>query len=109
MYNRYVSQGDGSFQRSWVPDQPPRQQRPPQSAPSKPPQPPQQSCPPPPPPQPPAPPGPGSSPLQFLKQLLPKGFDFGDLAILFLLLLMAGDSKENRDNALLTMALYFIL
>ena len=45
----------------------------------------------------------------FLKQILPKGFDFGDLAILFLLLLMAGDNKENRDNALLTMALYFIL
>jgi hypothetical protein len=48
-------------------------------------------------------------PFGFLKQILPKGFDFGDLAILFLLLLMAGDNKENRDNALLTMALYFIL
>ena len=47
--------------------------------------------------------------MGFLKQILPKGFDFGDLAILFLLLLMAGDNKENRDNALLTMALYFIL
>lgn len=93
MYNRYIPQTDGSFQRSRIPDKP---------------------APPPPPPQPSTPPPSMPFPqdngmLGFLKQILPKGFDFGDLAILFLLLLMAGDNKENRDNALLTMALYFIL
>ena len=98
MYNRYVPQSDGSFQRNRMPDKSP----PPPSV-----QPVQPSSPPP-------PPGISASqdsggPFGFLKQILPKGFDFGDLAILFLLLLMAGDNKENRDNALLTMALYFIL
>lgn len=98
MYNRYVPQSDGSFQRNRIPDKspPPPTQMPPPS---------------PPPPPPPSIPVIQSSggPFGFLKQILPKGFDFGDLAILFLLLLMAGDNKENRDNALLTMALYFIL
>lgn len=98
MYNRYVPQSDGSFQRNRIPDQPPS---PAQSQPA-----------------PPAPPVPSHSPpapirdgdpLGFLRQLLPQGFDLGDLAIVFLLLLMAGDSKEQRDSALLTMALYFIL
>ena len=98
MYNRYVPQSDGSFQRNRIPDKP----TPPPPVQSE-----QSSAPPPPPiistPQ------DLGGPFGFLKQILPKGFDFGDLAILFLLLLMAGDNKENRDNALLTMALYFIL
>ena len=101
MYNRYVPQSDGSFQRNRMPDKAPPS-----------------GSPPPPPQQPPSTPPPPASmpiiqssggPFGFLKQILPNGFDFGDLAILFLLLLMAGDNKENRDNALLTMALYFIL
>ena len=101
MYNRYVPQSDGSFQRNRMPDKTPPSGSPP---------PPQQQ-----PAQPPPPPASmpiiqsSGGPFGFLKQILPKGFDFGDLAILFLLLLMAGDNKENRDNALLTMALYFIL
>lgn len=99
MYNRYIPQSDGSFQRNRMPDKSP-------SPPSV--QPVQPSPPPPPPPGISAPQDSGG-PFGFLKQILPKGFDFGDLAILFLLLLMAGDNKENRDNALLTMALYFIL
>lgn len=45
----------------------------------------------------------------FLRQLLPKSFDTGDLFIVLLLLLMAGDSEEGRSNALLTLALYFIM
>ena len=45
----------------------------------------------------------------FLRQLLPKNFDTGDLFIVLLLLLMAGDSEEGRNNALLTLALYFIM
>lgn len=101
MYNRYVPQSDGSFQRNRMPDK-----TPPSGSPPPPPQ--QPSSPPPPPPSMPIIQSNGG-PLGFLKQILPKGFDFGDLAILFLLLLMAGDNKENRDNALLTMALYFIL
>ena len=97
MYNRYIPQSDGSFQRNRMPDKPPP---PPvqQTQPSVPPPPPVISA-----------PQDSGGPFGFLKQILPKGFDFGDLAILFLLLLMAGDNKENRDNALLTMALYFIL
>ena len=45
----------------------------------------------------------------FLRQLIPQGFDTGDLIIVLLLLLIAGDSPESRSNALLTLALYFIL
>ena len=45
----------------------------------------------------------------FLRQLLPRNFDTGDLFIVLLLLLMAGDSEEGRNNALLTLALYFIM
>lgn len=61
------------------------------------------------PPQPhPRPPQPESI-TGFLRQLLPQGFDTGDLIIVLLLLLIAGDSQENRSNALLTLALYFIL
>lgn len=100
MYNRYVPQSDGSFQRNRMPDKTPPS--------GSPPPPPQQPAQPPPPPSMPVIQNSGG-PFGFLKQILPKGFDFGDLAILFLLLLMAGDNKENRDNALLTMALYFIL
>ena len=100
MYNRYVPQSDGSFQRNRIPDK-----SPPSGSPSPPPQ---QPAPPSPPPSMPIIQSSGG-PFGFLKQILPNGFDFGDLAILFLLLLMAGDNKENRDNALLTMALYFIL
>ena len=100
MYNRYVPQSDGSFQRNRMPDKTPPS--------GSPPPPPQQPAQPPPPPSMPIIQSSGG-PFGFLKQILPNGFDFGDLAILFLLLLMAGDNKENRDNALLTMALYFIL
>ena len=45
----------------------------------------------------------------FLRQLLPGDFDTGDLLVALLLLLMAGDSPEERDNAILTLALYFIM
>ena len=47
--------------------------------------------------------------VSFLKQLLPKEFDTGDLLIVLLLLLMAGDCEEEKHNALLTLALYFFL
>ena len=107
MYNRYIPQPDGSYRRNPTPEQ--RQpQRPPQK-PSAPPPPTHQrpSAPPPPMPQkhPPQPePIPG-----FLRQLIPQGFDTGDLIVVLLLLLIAGDSREQRSNALLTLALYFVL
>lgn len=118
MYNRYIPQPDGSFRRSRMPDHsrptPPR--RPPQE---------REPCPPPkepvcPPPDPTPPrqeschprqdrsPS-GSSVGSFLKQLLPKDFDTSDLMIVLLLLLMAGDSPEDQNTALLTLAIYLFL
>ena len=105
MYNRYIPQPDGSYRRNPMQEQRQNPQRPP-----KPPQrhdPPPQPAPPPPPPcrQPPV-----SEPISgFLRQLIPKGFDTGDLIIVLLLLLIAGDSQESRSNALLTLALYLFL
>ena len=103
MYNRYIPQPDGSYRRNPTPEQ--RQQRQPQKPPSPPPV--SQRPTPPPIPQrhPPQPePIPG-----FLRQLIPQGFDTGDLIVVLLLLLIAGDSREQRSNALLTLALYFVL
>lgn len=112
MYNRYVPQPDGSFRRSRMPDcmQPTPPQKPA----------PEPECPPAPPP-PPNRPGPqqhrntnrkrtpnreDTSAVSFLRNLLPKEFDTGDLLIVLLLLLMAGDCSEDRNTALLTLALY---
>ena len=102
MYNRYIPQPDGSYRRN------PMQEvkRPPQQAPPRPTQ--QPPMPPPSPSQPPVFPSAESIP-GFLRQLIPQGFDTGDLIIVLLLLLIAGDSKESRNHALLTLALYFIL
>ncbi len=44
-----------------------------------------------------------------MRQLLPKDFDTGDLLIVLLLLLMAGDCQENQNMALLTLAIYLFL
>lgn len=118
MYNRYIPQSDGSFRRSPVRDQqqstPPRQQRPPQNRQQR-----QQPAPPCPPPEKPCDPPPqphcampcGGHPTTdtFLRRLLPKDFDTGDLLVMLLLLLMAGDNPDERGSALLTLALYFIL
>ncbi len=93
MYNRYSPKPDGSFEKNRIPEQP------------KPPAPP--PCP--------TPPPTITKPVQhntipnFLRQLLPGDFDTGDLLVALLLLLMAGDSPEERDNAILTLALYFIM
>jgi len=50
-----------------------------------------------------------SSILGFLKQLLPKDMDTGDLLVVLLLLLMSGDCLEDQNTALLTLALYLFL
>ena len=116
MYNRYIPQPDGSFCRKQIPE----------NAGPKPPQtPPAADCP--------REPGPesfdkcckhcsgcrnkpqaqepaASSGIHgCLSQLLPKDFDTGDLMVILLLLLMAGDCPENQSNALLTLALYLFL
>lgn len=97
MYNRYIPQPDGSFRRDHIQEK----QAPPQPAPPPEARDVRQQLPPRPPRE-----GPVDS---FLRQLLPKNFDTGDLFIVLLLLLMAGDSEEGRSNALLTLALYFIM
>ena len=106
MYNRYIPQPDGSYRRNRMADQcrtPPSKQHTP-SPPCE--------------PEPPVPkPEPRPNPHRkkeehggnFLKQLLPKDFDTGDLIVILLLLLLAGDCEEDRNNALLTIALYFLM
>lgn len=100
MYNRYILQQDGSHRKNRV-----EEPAPPVTNPRKP------SAPPPEPPC--APPAPGQPAGKhvgsFLRQLLPRDFDTGDLIVVLLLLLMAGDKPEDRNTALLTLALYCFL
>jgi hypothetical protein len=44
-----------------------------------------------------------------LRRLLPKNLDTGDLMVIILLLLMAGDCAEDKNTALLTLALYLFM
>ena len=113
MYNRYIPQPDGSYRKNRIPDAvPPIRNHPPtqkqQAVPDQP------SCPPPEAPcceQPDhiTPPQRHNDAGDFLRRLLPKEIDTGDLLIIILLLLMAGDCKEEKNTALLTLALYFFL
>ena len=100
MYNRYIPKNDGSYHRHPIPDPQPATQVPP---------PVQTAQPTPPTPPPPQKPSVSGSPAGFLKNLLPKNFDLGDLIVVLLLLLMAGDCEEEQNTALLTLALYFFL
>ena len=94
MYNRYIPQQDGSYRKNRMPDQssPPRPEPIEPDVPAAPP-----------------PSRRGDSAGGFLRQLLPKNLDTGDLLIIILLLLMAGDCKEDQNTALLTLALYLFL
>ena len=115
MYNRYIPQSDGTYQRRQMqdtapkPPAPPRQERP-VPPPCPPPQePPRRYAPPPRPrPRPQREPE-NSSVMGFLKQLLPNDFDTGDLLVVLLLLLMSGDCAEDQNTALLTLALYLFM
>ena len=96
MYNRYIPQSDGSYQRNHIPEKKHTT-----------------AAPPPPPPCPPEPehnspckPEPVGS---FLRQLLPKHFDTADLIVLLLILLMSGDNDDDRTTAMLTLVLYLFL
>ena len=44
-----------------------------------------------------------------MRRLLPKNLDTGDLMVIILLLLMAGDCAEDKNTALLTLALYLFM
>ena len=105
MYNRYIPQNDGTYCRKTVTEHPPSKPAPPPPPVRTPP------CPPPPPrppsPKPSRPPQNGA--LGFLKQLLPRDFSAEDLLVVLLLLLMAGDCREDQNSALLTLALYLFL
>ena len=104
MYNRYIPQPDGSYRRSRIPE-------PKRPAPAPPP--PAPPCPPPA-PEPPhrrparKPTG-NTSASSFFQRILPRDFDTGDLLIIVLLLLMAGDCTDDQNTALLTLALYFFM
>ncbi len=101
MYNRYIPQQDGSYQKKAV----------------RPPQPTQKTVTEEPvmenvPIQRSEPPPVRSSSYgirEFFSRLLPREFDSSDLLIVLLILLMAGDCEQERDNALLTLALYFFM
>lgn len=96
MYNRYIPQSDGSYRKNRIPEQRPQ-------------------CPAPPPPRPPEPqpepncPSRGGNAGSFLRNLLPRDFDTGDLLVILLLLLMAEQNEDDKNTALLTLALYFFL
>lgn len=111
MYNRYIPQPDGSYSKNRVADPAPP---PPRPQPNKQ----QATCDPPSPPPPPCDndPKPKAPPCRqgidagdFLRRLLPKNMDTGDLLVIILLLLMAGDNTEDKNNALLTLALYLFM
>ncbi len=117
MYNRYIPQPDGSYQRKRIQEKrppgptPPKLQHEPIKENCAPPTVKQEFCPPPR-PQPPCRspiPHKSDSILSFFRQLLPKELETADLLIIILLLLMAGDCEEDRNNALLTLALYFFM
>ena len=99
MYNRYIPTNDGSYHRRSV-HEPSQQTEPNHPHPEPPPSPePQNQC--------------REvnhvGPSGFLKNLLPKNFDIGDLIVVLLVLLMAGECEEEQNTALLTLALYFFL
>lgn len=130
MYNRYIPQADGSYRRNRVQDNVPPPPEPSRVEPV------QDHCPPPEPE--PCRETPSSNPrpqqryqrqnppprqnqrtqrqehkdgsvLNFLRQLLPKDFDTGDLLVVVLLLLMSADCADDQNTALLTLALYLFM
>lgn len=121
MYNRYIPQPDGSYKKKQVAE--PRRQSPQsqQARPQK--QKPEPTPPPKPCHEPPPIIIPDCNPTvcpkqttcrqnnltDFFKHLLPKNMDTADLLIILLLLLMAGDCEEDKNTALLTLALYFFM
>lgn len=118
MYNRYIPQNDGTYRRSRINEPsapPPKQPAPPPES---------ESCgreePPcrqgqpcahlrPPRPVPPKPKAPPIGLRAFFSQLIPADFDTEDLIVVLLLLLMAGECREDQNVPLLTLFLYLFL
>lgn len=100
MYNRYIPQSDGTHRRRPTPEpahSPPPQEQPRQEQHAAP-QHTQEA------------PSPAFGGIgAFLRQILPKDFDIGDLIVVLLLLLIAADKKDEENSALLTLALYLFL
>ena len=106
MYNRYIPQADGSYSRHSVPDKVQKQNSHP--VPPKQPENPAACFSPPPCER--KKPKKETQPLSgFLQRLLPGGFDTEDLIIILLLLLTAGDCREDQNFALLTLGLYLFM
>ena len=117
MYNRYIPQSDGSYQRRRIQDPPANPPEPEKRAPSC------SNAPPGPAPEPSKPYRPAPRPMprpcrepepapgipEFIKHLLPRDFDSGDLLVIVLLLLMSGDCRDDQNWALLTLVLYLFL
>lgn len=117
MYNRYIPQPDGSYRRNRIPE--------PQNHPPRPNPPPKEHC------TPPAPDAcqppehkepPKNCPVRkdppsrqegsissFFRNILPQDLDTGDLLVIILLLLMAGDCAEDQNTAMLTLAMYLFM
>lgn len=114
MYNRYIPQPDGSYRRDTIRPKDPPKPPPPPPCPQEPESGPIPPAPPPcrkdprKHPKPKSPPA-GDNIGSFFKQLLPGDLDTGDLLVIVLLLLMAGDCREDRNHALLTLVLYLFL
>ena len=122
MYNRYIPQPDGTYRRNRI-QEAQRQPAPQPQTPCNPPQAEEAPC------QPAPPQNQGEQPNRnrspsaprrypnkpqtnvsgFLRKLLPQDFGTEDLLVVLLLLLMAGDSQEDQNHALLTLALYLFL
>ena len=98
MYNRYIPQADGTFQKKKLPDNPSGRSAP-VDFPVQP-------------PPPPPPPKPREAPMRvssFFHQLLPADFDTEDLIVVLLLLLMSESNRDGPNTALLTMVIYLFL
>lgn len=106
MYNRYIPQPDGTYRKNRIEDPVPQPK--PRQVNFEDPTPPPPPCNDDPKPKPP-PCRQGIDAGDFLRRLLPKNMDTGDLLVIILLLLMAGDSTEDKNNALLTLALYLFM
>jgi hypothetical protein len=94
MYNRYIPQQDGTYLKNRIPTPQPPPEHPKPSPPCGDDAPPYRHP---------------NGAFSFLKQLIPNQLDTGDLMIIILLLLMAGDNDKERNNWLLTLALYLFL
>lgn len=115
MYNRYILQPDGTYRKNRVPDAVPREPEPVLPPPVQGSEPPEEKeeekqafAP--------QKPKPQQSQSQkqdsagsFLRNLLPRNLDTGDLMIIILLLLMSADCPAENNTALLTLALYLFL